>query len=110
MIVDDPFLRTGEEIRPEVLRRLQRHVATVAIGFGDRGMIKGFSVASGKSAQQKAVVVILSPVPVLIMGQFEGQTDLVAGRAEFRRPVQRFEEGLFVEFGFGLDQLAIDKP
>jgi len=54
-------------------------------------------------------VVVVLPAQELVVVQFLGQVDLVAGAAELGGRVERLEEGALVQLGLCLDQLVIDE-
>src|SRR5438128_12627625 len=60
------------------------------------------------AAQEKRVVMVLPAQEFLILVQLLRDTDIVASRAELRRPQEWFEEGLLVKFGLRFDQLLVD--
>ena len=51
---------------------------------------------------------ILAAQEFLVLVQVLRDADFVAGRAEFRRPHERFQKRFLMELGFRLDQLLID--
>ena len=104
VVVDLPLPFAVEVAGAELLRLGQRHVATVAIRFRLRRVIKRVGEVPGDTAQVVAVVVVLATQPLVVV-QLGRQVHLVTAAAELRRLMQGFEEGLLVEFGFGLDQL-----
>ena len=60
-------------------------------------------------AGEEVRVVVVLAAQELVVVQFLGQVDLVAGAAELGGRVQRLEEGPFVQFGLRLDQLMVDE-
>ena len=72
-----------------------------------RGIVEAGDAMAGDTAQEKRVVVVLAAQPAVIV-QGYGQVHLVAGAAELRALVQRFQERPLVQRGLGLDQELVD--
>ena len=90
-----------EVFRAKISGRLERHVAGRTVLLGQLGIIKSPRAMPGNTRKQVGIVVILPPCELLVVVQGQGQRHLVAGGAELRRFVNRFQEGLLVEIGFG---------
>ena len=110
MIVDITrgVVRGVEEVRPEILRFLQRHVATGAILHGLRRVVEAARAMSGHAAEQVRVIMVLAAEEILVVVQVAGNADLVAGRTKLRRAHERFQEGLLVKLRLALDQLLVE--
>ena len=77
-------------------------------GLGLRRVVEAARAVAGDAAEQEGVVVVLAAEELLVVVQFAGDADLVAGRAELGRLVQRLQERLLVELRLGLDELVVD--
>src|SRR5207248_10654934 len=91
----------------EVIAGLERHVAAGAVGL-HLGRVVEAASAVADTGQLGGVEVILAAQELLVLVQLDRQADLVAGRAEVRRLVERLEEGLLVEVRVGLDELVVE--
>ena len=107
VIVDLQFARVVEELRGEIRRRAEWHMALIAVGFGLGRIIKTRDPVPRDPAEQERIVVVLTPQP-FVRVEFRGQMHLVTRSAELGRLVQRFEKRLLVKGGFGLDELAVE--
>src|SRR2546423_4462335 len=109
MIVNREDVRVVEELRAKITRSLKRHVAAGAIELGLFRIIEAARAVPRNAAEQERIIMILSAQEVLILGQLNGNTDLVTSGAKLRALVQRFEESLFVEVRLGLHQRLVDE-
>ena len=91
----------------EVIRLVQRQMAPVAVVLGTGRIIKTRHAVSRHTTQVVAVVVILTSQP-LVGIQLHRQMYLVAGSAEFRRFMQRFQKGSFMKIRLRFYQCTID--
>ncbi len=94
--------------RTEVIRFLPRHVTDVAIHLCLRGIVEALRSVSRYAAQQIGIVVVLATHKLAVVIEFKWQMDLVAGRAEIGRLMERLQERLPMEFRFGDDELVVD--
>ena len=97
----------AEELGPKIIRFLQRHVASGAILLRLGRIIKTPRPMPAHAAEQKRVVMILPPQPLVIV-QFRRQVHLVTRRAKLGRLVQRLEKRLLVKRRLGLHHLVVD--
>src|SRR5436309_8695238 len=95
----------AEEFRAEIIGGSQWHVAATAIELRLFGVIKAAGAVAGNSAQQVGIIMILPAQELLVLRQFDGQADLVAGGTKLRLLVQRLQERLLMKLRFGFDQL-----
>ena len=110
MAVNEPRRRVGrvKEVRPEILRFLQRHVATRAIGHRLFRIIETAGAVAGDPAEQVRVIVILAPQELFVIIQLPRHAHLVAGGTELGRAHERLEELLLVKLRLGFHQLLVE--
>ena len=107
MVVNLQPARTIKITGPEVGRGQQRHVAVRrAVRARPVRVVEARNAVTGNAAEQKRVVVILTPQP-LVAVHLLGQVHLVTSAAKLGGTVQRLEKRLLVQLGLGLDQLPI---
>ena len=90
-----------------VLRGLQRHVAVTAAVNCMFGIIEAVDAVTRNAAEEKTVVMVLAAQPAVVI-QLLRNMHLVAQRAEFGAAVKRLQQGFFVKFRLGPDQLMVD--
>src|SRR5437879_9647032 len=100
MTMDVAVRRVGriEKVRAEILRLLERHMASGAILHGLVRVIKAPRAVTGHAAQKVTVIVVLTTKELFVMVQFLRNTHFVAGGAELSGSHERFEKRLLVEF------------
>ena len=99
----------GKHLRAEIVGRLQRHVAAVAVGLGLLRVVETARSDARHTAQQVVVVVVLAAQELLVVGHLLGQVHFVAGRTELGRLVERLEKRLLVERRLGFHQRVVDE-
>ena len=109
MIVDEALglIRRVEKVRPEILRRDQRHVTVIAILLSlGREIERACAVA--RATEHERIVVILAAQPFLVVIHRERNADLVAGRTELLGLHHILHEHPLVELRLGLHELVVD--
>ena len=87
MIVNFQRIVRAEKSRAEIIRSLQRHMASRAVQLRFRRIIERPGIMAGHTAEQVGIVMILPAQPFLVMIQLAGNAHLMASRAEFSRLV-----------------------
>ena len=100
--------RLVEVLRPEFLRRRQRHVALGTVRLGDIGIVETLDPVARDTRQAVAIVVVLAAHEVAVMIQFIGQSDLMTGRTELSGLVMGLQKSVLMEGWLRLHQLVVD--
>ena len=109
VVVDRQPAAVIERPGSEVGRRLQRHMAAVAIILRRGRVVEAPRAVARHTAEQVRVVVILAAQELLVVGQFLRQVHLMADRAELRLLVKRLQERLLVKRRLRLHHLPVDR-
>src|SRR5206468_12484451 len=97
--MDLAFAAAIEVSAAEIGALRQRHVALRAPRLGLGRIVKAAGPHAGDPAEQVRIVMVLAAEELLVVIQRHRQADLVTGRAELGRPVERLEEHLLVKIG-----------